>query len=97
MIEIKRTVKCLSGKSYLLGEDSTPQIWQVAIRFDSVDSRGFASGNAYGEHTRHIEREHLERAGVLPAVAIPKEEHASETVEDLLVRVLEELGVSFEE
>lgn len=83
-------------KTYELpSEEDTPNLWRVQLTIQSVDRHGRidSSGYDYPKGTVFVERETLEGAGVLPKpMDTPVKERPEETVEDLIIRLLEHLG-----
>ena len=95
MIETKHTVTTIDGQTIELTHGGQ-QIWAVRLQWEAVSDSGYASFHNVSGRTFHCTREPLEKAGLLPSTATPKEE-PTETVEDLAIRLLEMLGVSFDE
>jgi hypothetical protein len=73
-----------------------PDLWEVTLTIKSIDKQGWVSTSSVYEWpkgTVHLERETLENAGVLPKpMDTPTKEEPEETVEDLILRLLEHVG-----
>lgn len=95
MITVKRIVTTLDGKTIEL-QRGGPQIWQVEIHIAPIDEETGYVGSKTALRLVHVTRETLERAGLLQRHEIPRDAPV-ETLEDLARRLLEHLGVKFEE
>ena len=99
--ETKIFITTVDGKTitYPQKEGSKQQVWEATLRISLVDSNtGYAKDTRiYGpaEVTVFVTRETLEEAGLLPRQrgAFNESEPPSETAEDLLLRLLEHVGV----
>ena len=95
MIENKLYVTTVDGNTYDLGDKDRPQIWEVELGIRLVSNYGATSGVSPKIAKIHVERQQLINAGLLPVayndeLPIPE---TSETVEDLILRLLSHVGV----
>lgn len=89
-------VTTLEGNKYELPRDAkdAPQLWQITCTFRALDDNGRVPSRG-SEVTVIVERETLEKYNVL-GIAFPKEtstEAPTETIDDLILRVLEHVGI----
>ncbi len=82
-------------KTYEFPGEDNPQLWAVQLQIDRVDGGGHAYFNSHLRipKTIHVERETLENAGLLPMKKEIKDASPTETPEDLILRLLEHVGV----
>ena len=82
-------------KTYDFPDESNPQIWAVKLQVDRLSPDGSLSGFSSYQTSKiiHIERETLENARLVPIAEERKDEAAQETAEDLILRLLEHVGV----
>ena len=78
-------------------EKGHPNLWQVSLTVQFIDKNGRVSRPSTYEPPSgivHVERKTLEDAGVLPMAhdRKTKDEGPTETVEDLIIRLLEHVG-----
>ena len=76
-------------KTYEFPNDDNPQLWQVNLQMEALNPFGNAHPN-YTQKTVYIERETLEKAGLVPfSKPEDKKRQPTETAEDLILRLLE--------
>jgi hypothetical protein len=91
--DTKKTYEFISGQ-----KDENPDLWEVGIFVSKVRSDGSIDGGLYNKpypkKVIYLERETLEKSGLIPGKRRnePKPE-PTETVEDLILRLLEYVGI----
>lgn len=98
MIRTSRTVETLDGKTLELG--GCGQIWGIRLQIGVVDEDTGQVPTWNRGEVFHCTRAPLEKCGLLPQAEYrdgTKGEPKTENVEDLLRRLLEQLGVQFEQ
>jgi hypothetical protein len=85
-------------KTYEYGADiegDRPQLWEATLALKCVDQNGRTGDYHAKSVTVYLERETLERHKLVPQPAEPKRQPLpyTETPEDLLLRLLEAVGV----
>ena len=95
MITTTKTVTLITGEELTFPLRDHRQVWQIDVTYRHVDPKtGYTeSGTELG--TIHVDRQALEACGKLCVQSTGKRE-PTETVEDLIRRCLESLGVKFE-
>lgn len=85
--DTKRTYEFPSEKGH-------PQLWEITLIINDIDKNGRVSTPSYNppKGLVHVERKTLEDAGVLPMARERETEAPTETVEDLIIRLLEHVG-----
>jgi hypothetical protein len=97
MIETTTKVTTLSGRTYTLPVGHDVQLWELRLECRHVDSKtGYASTDSGRVAVVHVEREVLEKHGLLPD-ARPRAQQKAPAPEDLMREVLVSLGVKFED
>lgn len=100
MIEVSKKLITVTGKEYHYPAEAgqNPQIWAVNIRLNCLDSRFELNRASWGinwsnEQILHVDREDLEKAGLMPCTEERTEKEIKENLADLLLRLLAEVGV----
>lgn len=97
MIETTTRITTLSGRTYTLPVRHDVQLWELRLECRSIDrNTGHAATDSGRVAVAHIEREVLEKHGLLPDVR-PLALQKMPAPEDLMREVLVSLGVKFEE
>jgi len=97
MIETTTKVTTLSGRTYTLPMRDDIQLWELRLECRSIDRDTGRAGTDSGRvAVAHIEREVLEKHGLLPDTR-PLAVKKMPAPEDLMREVLVSLGVKFEE
>lgn len=83
-------------KTYVMdrNSDNNPQLWEASISLKCLDKAGDIDNYRNKTANIYLERETLERAGLLPQ-AIYKDKpnvEPAETAEDLIIRLLNHVG-----
>lgn len=94
-IERIARITTVEGNTYELPSEAGLQLWEVELRISHVDPRSGRSDAALSPSGAiHVERQTLVNAGLLPRACndTPPPEDA-ETVEKLILRLLEHVGV----
>ena len=96
--EIVRITTYDTEKTYEFPSEDNPRLFEVSMRIRPIHAGGNATGSYQYEHINHgmyIELETLLAAGMKPYERKPKENDppATETPEDLMLRLLEIVGV----
>ncbi len=88
--EIVRITTDDTGKTYEFPGEGNPQIWQVNLQMEALNQLGNAHPTCT-EKTVYIERETLEKAGLVPFTNTKPDVRyePTETAEDLIIRLLE--------
>ena len=83
-------------KTYEFPGLDNPQLWAVTLQIKCVDGGGFAhfsSPSFCTERIIHVERETLANAGLIGRPVEKEDKPLEETAEDLILRLLEHVGV----
>ncbi|KKN37428.1 hypothetical protein LCGC14_0763770 [marine sediment metagenome] len=80
-------------KTYEFPNEGNPQLWAVTLSIEGISSYGRPEYGSECKEIIHIEQKTLENAGLLPKQNEKKEELQEETAEDLILRLLEHVGV----
>ena len=80
-------------KTYEFPNEGNPQLWAVTLSIEGISFYGQPAHGSVCKKIIHIERETLENAGLLPKQNEKKDEVAEETAEELILRLLEHVGV----
>ena len=83
-------------KTYEFPGENIPQVWEVTLAMEHVDKNGCVSTTSFrsADCTIYLERETLESAKLLPMDKTKEpDREPTETPEDLLLRLLEHIGV----
>jgi len=83
-------------KMYEFPSETSPEIWAVNIRIERLNLNGIVCFNAasyYSEKVIHVEERTLQNAGLIGRPSDKKDEPIEETPEDLILRLLEHVGV----
>lgn len=95
--KIIRIVTEDTGKTYEFPNGGNPPLWGVKLEIAQVDPFGSTPFNYQRIVSKiiHVERSTLEKAGLNPLLKKNKDElePAIETIEDLIIRLLEHVGV----
>ncbi len=84
-----------TGKTYEfpeipIGIDGNPEIWALRLGIAVIDNKGNPQLQNATMKTLHVERETLEKAGLIPFVKPEdKNRQPTETAKDLILRLLE--------
>ena len=93
-VEFIRITTADTKKTYELPGDDA-DLWEVRLSMASVEASGHVHFGSH-EHVRtitHVERQTLVNAGLLPCVDTDATPEQTETAEDLVIRLLEHVGV----
>ena len=96
-VSVVRITTADTKKTYEFdGKKDNLQLWEVSLQIRCVDDWGrSSSGSRHTEGQVYLERQTLVNAGLLPVAAQDKEPTPEEkrTVEDLILELLEHVGV----
>ncbi len=97
-IETERYITTVSGKRYKLGVEGNPQLWSVELSVAAMDQNTGHHRHDAGRDLRErvfVERTVLEDHGLVPRKKEPDKpaEEPLKTAEDLLLELLEHVGV----
>jgi len=97
MIETTTKVTTLSGRTYTLPVRDGIQLWELKLECRPIDRNTGRAGTDSGRvAVVHVEREVLEKHGLLPDMK-PYAQQKAPAPEELLKEVLVSLGVKFED
>jgi hypothetical protein len=96
MIERTASLKTVEGDELKFPLPEGQQFWEIRLSYSSIDRcSGYAYQGKPADTVLHVRRATLERAGLLPLEDTKEEGPATETPEQLMIRLLERLGVRF--
>ena len=80
-------------KTYEFPNKGNPQLWAVTLSIEKIYHYGQPKYGCVCKKIIHVERETLENAGLLPKQNEKKDGEPEETPADLILRLLEHVGV----